>query len=241
MVLGISCSGGKVIALAHPVVLQVHVLNFHVLLRRSCRIFLNATLIHTLFHVKGDVQASSFGTLGGDEDNAVGSAVTVQGGRGGILQDGHALDVGGVQVGQVAAERNAVNYVQGGGGTVYGADTTDTDGRIRTGGAIVAGDLNTRHSAFQSLSYGRGRTVFQFFGANRGDGAREGGALGGTISDGHYSLVQQFAVGFESDVHDVLHGDFDGHHADAGDFQGLGVIGNARESEITIQIGYNTD
>ena len=209
------------------VVLQTLPGNFHVLAGIGQLVLGNTSFINARVDAGGHGEAAFGALLGGDEDNTVGSAVTVQGGRCSILQHGHALDVGGVQVGDVATERNAIDHVQGAVATVHGTVTTDHDGRAGTGVTIGAVHLDTGYGAFQGGGNGRGGTVGNLVGANRGDGAREGGALGGTISDGHHGFFQQFVVGLQSYIHHILDGHLYGNHADAGDFQGLGAGGNA--------------
>ena len=85
----------------------------------------------------GNCAGSAAGALlGGDNDNTVGSAGTVDGGGRCILEDGEALDVLRVDGGQrvthagnaVIGNGQAVDDIQRVVGCVQGCSATDTDG-----------------------------------------------------------------------------------------------------------------
>ena len=166
--------------------------------------------------------------------------MTVQGGGGGILQDGHGLDVGRVQVGDVAGVRHAIQHVERGGGAVDGSDTADADARVVTRRSVGAVYLDAGHRAFEGGGDGRGRAVGDLLGADRGDGARKGGPLGGAVGDRHDRLFQRFAVGVHRDVNLGLHRDFLRLHTDEGDDKRLGVRGDAAEVESTVDVGHGS-
>ena len=156
--IGRSCRG-IVTVIVLTVVLETAPGDFHEFIRVGEFILGDTSLIHTGGGA-GLYGCAALGTLlGGDEDNTVGSAVTVQGGGSGILQDGHRLDIGRVQVGDTAAERNTVDHIQRAGGTVHGTVTTDHDGRAGTRIAIGAVHLDTGYRAFEGAGDGGGGTV----------------------------------------------------------------------------------
>ena len=90
----------------------------------------DGAIVNTLVDAHGKAYAVALATLGRDEDHAVGGAVAVKGGGGGVLQDGQALDIVRVQVGDVAAEGHAVDDVERRVGTVHGTDAADAEGSI---------------------------------------------------------------------------------------------------------------
>ena len=109
--------------------LVVHICpcNVHPLLCVYPAVFGNTSAVGTLAYVNAHVELALGTLLAGNEDYTVGSAVTVKCSRSGILKDGNALDIGGVEVGNVSGERNTVKYVQRACVTVDGSETTDTN------------------------------------------------------------------------------------------------------------------
>ena len=71
--------------------------------------------------------------LGGDHYHTVSTTSTIQRSRGSVLLNGHRLDVGGVDVVQVAIVGDTVHHVQRLLAGVDRRETTDTDRRSRTG------------------------------------------------------------------------------------------------------------
>ena len=65
--------------------------------------------------------------LGGDDNNTIGAAVTVNGGSSGILQDRHGLNVARVDVGDFSFIGNAIYNDERAGACIHGTDTTDAD------------------------------------------------------------------------------------------------------------------
>ena len=70
--------------------------------------------------------------LGFDEDNAAGTARSVDGRRRGIFEHLYRGDVGRIEVAHVVT-RNAVNHIERTAGAVDGVDTADADGEVLTG------------------------------------------------------------------------------------------------------------
>ena len=100
--------------------------------------------VDTITGVETHLGLAALTLLGGDEHNAVCSTVTVDSGSCSILQDGHGLDVVGVDVGDCSFVRGAVNNDERRGACAHGTDTTDADGGC-TAGRVAAGgnDLHT--------------------------------------------------------------------------------------------------
>ena len=171
--------------------------------------------------------------LGGDDHHAVGTAVTVNGRCGGVLQHGHGLDVLGVDVGNGTIVRHAVHNVQGRVGGTDGTDTADADGgsaagRITTGG----GHLHTGGGTRQGAGHAGGNLLFDGFGSDLG-GRTGKRTLGGRTIGDHDGLVQNVAVILQDNVQRGL--SIDGNDprgvTQAADIQ-TSVPGN-RESEST--------
>ena len=124
----------------------------------------------------------SFGTtLGGHEDDAVRSAGAVNGG-GSILQDGNALDVLGVQAGEVTVG-DAVHHDERA-GVAEGALTADEDHGVilaRLAGTHVSDDAG--RLAGQGVGEIGGGDLLEFLAVDGGDGTREGGLLLDTVAD----------------------------------------------------------
>ena len=185
--------------------------------------------------VEGDAHLAALSFLSGDDDHTVGSAGTVDGRGGGVLQELDALDVIGVHRADTGC-RDTVHNVQRG-SPVHGADTTDLDGsrRVRrtAGGDAYAGDL-----ALEGLH--RVTDVHFLGGAHVDDGHGTGevGLLFSGIT-GNDDLVKQLAVLFENNIH--LRGgpeDF-GDISHGGELQG--ASGRNSEGELAILIGYGSD
>ena len=144
--------------------------------------------------------------LRGDDDNAVGSTGTVDGGRRGILEDGEGLDVFRVDGGQrvahagdaVIGNGQAVDDVQRVVGGIQGCAATDTD---RSAGARHTGtrsDDDTRALAAEEVGRGRDDTLVDFVGLDGRDGTGEVTLLDGTITDDD-DFVEEVGVIREGD------------------------------------------
>ncbi len=90
--------------------------------------------------------------LGGDDDHAVGATRAIDGCGGGILQDGHLLDVGWVDGGNVAIVRRAVHDIQRLCARAHGTETTNAN--LRRGAWLTALclELHAGHATGQGLS-----------------------------------------------------------------------------------------
>ena len=137
--------------------------------------------------LEGDLRLALLATLGGHEDDTVRTAGTVQGGGGGILQDGDAFDivpvdgredVGTLDGGRAVNDDEGVGVVRGG-----GTDTTDTDTHIQTGLTVDNRGLQTRHLAFQGAGYGTLGLDDDVLIADRRDRTGQVFLLRGTVSD----------------------------------------------------------
>ena len=200
-------------------------------------VFRNTALIDTLLDIQVHVQAALRALFGGDQDDAVGRAVAVQGGGGGVLEDRDGLDVGGVQVGNVTAEGDPVQDVQDGRRTVDGSDTADVHVRIVTRRTDRGIDLDTGNGSFQGGRDRGSRPVGELFAPHGGDGAGQGRPFRRTVGDGDDSLFQGFAVQIHDDIDIRLYRNFLRLHADEGENEGFGVRGDPAEVEGTVDFG----
>ena len=98
--------------------------------------------------VEGDLGLPFLTALGGDQHDAVGGLGTVDGGGGGILQHVDALDVGGIDVGDVTLD--AVDQIEGT-RVAHGAEATDVHLHSRARRSGLRGDVHTRHLALHGL------------------------------------------------------------------------------------------
>ena len=125
--------------------------------------------------------------------------MTINGRRGGVLQDGHGLNVLRVDVGDVAVVRHAVQHDERGGATGNGADTADADGAGIVG-RVTAGrnHLHTRSSTGEGTGNIGGDFFLNVSGFHLGGRTGEG-ALGGSTIGYHDGLIQHLAVIHEND------------------------------------------
>ncbi len=145
-----------------------------------------------------DGQAVALALLGGDDDHTVGSAATVDRGRGGILEHLHGLDVRGVDAVDVVGG-DSVYDVEGVVGGVGGRHASHTDGACAAGGSvghhIHAGELagHRVHDVSGVLAQG-------LLHVHHGHGAGEVGlALGGVADNDDF--VERCRVFLECDGH----------------------------------------
>ena len=152
--------------------------------------------------VVADADAVTLGTLlGRDDDDAVGSAGTVDGGRGGVLQDGEGLDVVGVDRGEGVAHEGAAFL--GDRDTVDDDErvvargqrgaAADTEGRLGSGFAGGGNDVQTRHLADEGLGGTGDRTAVDIVGLDGDDGSRHILFLDGAVADDH-DIIQIFGI-----------------------------------------------
>ena len=171
--------------------------------------------------VEGHLRGLAGNTLiGGDQDHAVGTAGTVDGRGGSILEDVHALDVAGGNIGEGAHERHAVQHDQRIVGSGQGTVATDADLKAgaRTGAGL--GHLHAGHSAVQGAGEVTGSHLAEVVTAHRSDGTGHVRLTGGAVTD-HDDGVQSLGVVREDDVD--LRASLHGH--------ALGRITHARDLE----------
>ena len=175
--------------------------------------------------------------LGGHEDDTVGAAGTVDGGRGGVLQDLDGLDILRVEVlDRAAHHRNAVHDIQRRRGGGEGALTADIHGTDFTR-ALVGADIHTGGAALQGFEDVVGRTLGQLLGADGNHGARHIALLHRTVTDGH-GLFEEQAVILQGDGHVGGRVHPFGNVADAGDLEGR--AGSDAEFEVTVDVRDHT-
>ena len=162
--------------------------------------------------------------LGGDEDHTVCTTVTVDGGCGSILQDGHRLDIVGVDVGDGSLVRGAVHDDERGGAGAHGTDTADADGR-GAAGRVTAGrdDLHARGRTGQGARHLGGQFLGDGLAADNRRGAREGALGSRTIRDDD-GLVEHLAVRIEGND----------HLRPSADLDALGDVAHSREIERSV-------
>lgn len=198
------------------------------------------TLVKVIRTVVGDLHPALFGFLGRDEDHAECTARTVDGRRGGILQDGVALDVFGVDGGDVGLD--AVDQHECGtacADRVFRAADLD---RCATGRLTVGkGDRHARYGALQRT---RGvlvgaEPIFDVLARNGLDGAYDIAFFLHAVTDDH-DLFERGVVLQQNDVDRRLVVDVDelGLVADeaeierllAGGFDGVATVGIGRRT-----------
>ena len=172
--------------------------------------------------------------LGGDEHHAVRRAGTIDGGRRGVLQDGHALDV--VRVQQAGAALNTVDEHQRAAALADGSRTADVErrGGVRT--TVRELEVQVRHAALEHLRQVRVRTSVEGLLAHRFHGAGEIGLLLGTVTHDH-GLFEHFLVGGERNVDPgtALDGNLRRLVTDALDRQDS--IGRDGDGIVTVHVG----
>ena len=144
-----------------------------------------------------DVELAGLRTLGRDKEDAGGSAGTVNGGGGRILQDGDVFDRIDIHVIE-AGDRDAVHDDERV-GVADGGDTADADGRARAREAAGTRDLDARHRALERLGKARGLDGGDLAAVHRGDGTGQVFLLDRTVADDH-DLVKDRAVLLQDDI-----------------------------------------
>ena len=176
--------------------------------------------------------------LGGDHDHTVCSTGTVQRGGGRILQDGHRLDIGGVDGVQRTVVRHTIHNIQRVGHTGHGGDTTDLDAGVTARVTFVVHDLDTGGHTLQGLDETGTGNLVQLLSLDDTGRTGEAGFLGSTIRDNDGFIQGKRVV--EDDV--------EGRLARVGHF--LGFIPHKRnhehvarldtaERETTVQIRHD--
>ena len=156
-----------------------------------------------------------------DQDHAEGGLRTVDGGGGGVLQDGDRLDVIRVDVVQ-RGDLDVVEQDQRGGGTVVGTDlAADADDGVGTDLSRTDTDVQARSSTLETTSDIGDRTALELLGCvDRGDGTGQVRflLLAETDDDG---VLEHLRIFCQDDVNDPAagHGDLLGLVADAGELK----------------------
>ena len=149
-------SGSSTCTSAHLVVLHVLPLGLHPLAGIQTIVLSSTAAVCTLLYVQVHVQLTLLTLLGGNQDNTVRGAVTIQSSRSSILKYRHALDVLRVQVADVTTIWHTIKYVQWVSVTIHSSHTTDADRGILTRSTHTTVHAYTSHSSLQSRSHRRG-------------------------------------------------------------------------------------
>ena len=180
----------------------------------------------------------ALGVAGGDDDDAVGAASTVDGGRGTVLQHVDGLDVFWGNRGEVAG--NTVDEHERLGGAVQGGSTAEHDGggsgRVTGGdGDLQAGDL-----ALDELAGVDNGALDELIGFHALHGGRDIGLFLGAVTDGDGFLKERDGLP-EHDVDDgaVADGLFHGFIADAGELEDGGGAPDG-DGVLAIHTGHDT-
>ena len=136
--------------------------------------------------------------LGGDEEYAIGSLCTIDGGGRSILQHIDALDVGRVDGGKTAGVDDTVEHDEHAGVTRDGVGATHGDRWVGTCGTclayVQAGDGALK--GLQQVGVGR---LLECFNVRACDCAREVALLHGAVTN-HYDVVEQLVVFGQNDA-----------------------------------------
>ena len=113
----------------HSIVLHSQPRCLHPLVSTQTLILTNTTSINTIVDLEIDSWLDAIlCTLGSNQDNTIGSTVTIKGSRSSILQYRHALDVVRVQLRDITIKSSAIYHIKRLVSILYqGSDTTDVD------------------------------------------------------------------------------------------------------------------
>ena len=192
----------------------------------------------------GDAEAAAVGNLGaaffflaaalgGHEDHAGRATGTIDGCCGGVLDDGDALHVHGVDILDVTF--HAVNEDERA-APVDGVPTTDVERGGLAGTAGTRRDVQARDGTLEHVADVQSGTVLEFVGLHHGDGAGEVFFLLGTVAHDH-GVFQDILVLLKH--HQELAAALDGHllrHiAEAGNFEDSVGIDADGEGSIRVR------
>ena len=232
--LGMGVGGGS--AVQDRLVVDSLIVGLVELLRIRSVVQLQGVRVHAPLGIERDLRVTGLAALGGDHDHTVRAAGTVQRVGSGIFEDGHRLDIGGVDEVQVTVVRHAVHDNKRGRIGGIGTDTADGDGRgtAQLAGGVV--DLDTGHAACQGLGSVGDLCLGQLFGLHHARRTGEGLAFHLTEGDDH-DVVQHFCVLLEDDGKTGLsvYRNLLGHIAHTGDIQRC--VGRHADDESTVQVG----
>ena len=190
---------------------------------------------HAGLGLEGDLRFGLGAALGGDEDDTVGAADTVEGRRGRILEDGEGCDV--LRVDEVHVAFHTVDEHQR---LAVGAEGVHTADPEVSAGARLTGLLHDDDTG-QFTGEGGGQLAdghLELFHVDRGDGTDDGGLALGTVGD-HDNFLQHVGLRHEldADVGLLAHGNFLVGVADeAGDED---VAGLHMDGEAAVRVGHS--
>ena len=179
------------------------------------------------------VTGSTF--LGGDDDDAVGTACTVERGGGSVFQNSGGSDVARVNRRDVTVVGHTIYYVERRRTAVERTDTTDTYGGVRTRLSAAVDNLHTGNlsgKGFRDFRRAFLLNVFCFHSLRR--------ACIGTLADvtvtGDNDLLDYLAVLAHDDAQVLAGSHLFGSHTDETDDESLHRLGNFHlESSIVIR------
>ena len=233
--------GSKAVAIGHEVVL-VHVIDIlGPLVGVEGVVARNGAGGDTDIGLEGDLGATLATALGGDDDDAVRTAGTIERTGGSVLDDGHRLDVVGVEGVDRAVVRHAVNDIERGGGSVDGTVTADDHGSARTRLTGTGSGLDTGGHTVEGLGDVGDGPLFDLLGLDRLGRSREGLFLRRTISDDEH-VGKHFRIGLECDGNHPVSGSVDDYLfslvADGGEHEGASARNFDRV--VAFEIGDST-
>ena len=173
---------------------------------------------------------------GGDEDDAGGAARTVDGGRGGVLQDGDFLD--GFRSDGLKGALDAVHQDERGVAALQGGDAAEHDGGGGGRVAVALGDVQAGHLALDELGGVADVTGEEVLALDRGDGGGDIALTLRAVADDD-RIVQGQDIGFQGKVDPgaPLDGHFQGLEADGG-HRDDGVRLDTRDPVRAVQVGH---
>ena len=166
---------------------------------------------------------SDLSVPGRDEDDAGGAARTVDGGRGGVLQDGDFLD--GFRSDGFEGTLDAVHQDERGISALQGGHAAEHDGGGGCRVAVALGDVQAGHLALDELGGIADVTGEEVLALDRGDGRSDVSLALGTVADDDRVVQGQ-------DVR--LDGEVDPGASADGFFQGLEADGGHRDDGVRL-------
>ena len=152
--------------------------------------------IDTPFGIKAHDRLPALGPFGGDHDDTVGTARTVEGGGRRVLQDGQRFDIRRVEHVQISRVRHAVNHIERSHAGRNRRESADENRRCRGGITRRTGYLHTGCGTGQSLCDVRNLALGNIFGFHDGGRARK--SLFGRRTERHDDhVVDRLCVFFQ--------------------------------------------
>ena len=162
--------------------------------------------VGTPLGVEGHGRILRLAALGGDQHDAVGTAGTVDGRRGGILQHRDRLDIGTVQERERPVVRGPVHDIERSTARRHGANTTDTDLGTLTRLSVRRNSLHTGHGTRQGVRNVGYLALADILGLHHGSRTRKGLFFGRTVCY-HDHVVNRLRILLHHDVHTGFSGD----------------------------------